>query len=264
LTTTSTNWNGCFSLKLLNGAYSGFIITIRRASNNESMAFYSTTTGTLTSGPGGSGTTIATFLSATTGFVSTWYDQSGKNNHATQTVTGSQPRIDTTNNCIDFGFSSGTNYFLNMPAGTVPVGVLNASYSFVVKHGNTNNPGNGGFIGAGNFNSNVCNSWRFAGSTRQYQNYWYANDFNFGNTDTTIPIVAAVTYNGSTLTQKGYRKAVLTTTATNRKGNTTANVGQKIGVTVANEYLNGQMYALLIFSTELPQSDITLLDTTKL
>jgi hypothetical protein len=130
-----------------------------------------------------------------------------------------------------------------------------------VKHGNTNNAGNGGFIGAGNFNSNVCNSFRFAGSTQQYQNYWYANDFNFGNSDATLPIVAAVTYNGSTLTQKGYRNSTLTTTATNRTGNTTANVAQKIGVTVANEYLNGQMYALLIFSAELLQADITTLNT---
>jgi hypothetical protein len=98
LTTSSSNWNGCFSLKSLVGNYTGFIIKIRRASDNNTMSFYSTITGTLTSGTNGTGTTIATFLSATTGFVDTWYDQSGKNNHATQTVTASQPIIDIINN----------------------------------------------------------------------------------------------------------------------------------------------------------------------
>lgn len=265
LTTSSTNWNGCYSLKLLNGAYTGFIIKIRRASNNETMSFYSTTTGTLTSGPDGTGTAIATFLSATTGYVDTWYDQSGKNNHATQTVLASQPLIDLTNNCINFGFTNNASLFLNMPSGTVPAGALNLSYSLVIKHGNSTNLGNGGFISAGTPATNRSNSWRFSGNIRTYHNYWYANDFTHGSsTINTIPAVAAVTYNGSTLTQKGYRDAVLTTTATNRTGGNTAVAVQKIGVTVANEYLKGQMYALLIFSSELPQSDITLLNNTKL
>ena len=261
LTTTSTYWNGCFSLKLLNGIYSGFIIKIRRASDSTTMSFYSTTTGTLTSGTNGTGTTIATFLSATTGYVDTWYDQSGKNNHATQTVTTSQPIIDITNNCLDFGYSNNASLFLNMPSGTVPVGVLDASYSFAVKHGYSNNLANGGFIGAGNFASNVCNSFRIAGSTHRYQNYWYGNDFDFEDTNPKIPIVATVTYNGTTKTQNGYRDAALTMTATGRQGNTTANVGQTIGVTVYSEYLKGQMYSLLIYSNELPQSDINIVNT---
>jgi hypothetical protein len=198
LTTSSTNWNGCFSLKLLVGTYTGFIITIRRASDNNLMSFYSTTTGILTSGPNETGTTISTFLSATTGYVDTWYDQSGKNNHATQIVTASQPMIDIVNNCLNVGYSNNANLFLNMPSGTVPVSILNASYSFVVKHGNSVNVATGGFIGAGIAANNKCNSFRFSTNIRNYQNYWYGNDFGFGNTNATIPIVAAVTYNGST------------------------------------------------------------------
>ena len=135
------------------------------------------------------------------------------------------------------------------------------SYSFVVKHGNARNLQDGGFIGAGNFAANVCNAFRFNQSLTQYQNYWYNNDFNFGNTNTTIPIVAAVTYNGPSRIQNGYRAGSLTTTATNRAGLTTASAVQTIGVTPFNEYLNGQMYSLLIFSTFLPQSDITVLNS---
>jgi hypothetical protein len=265
LTTSSTNWNGCFSLKLLNDAYSGFIINIRRASDNNTMSFYSTNSGVLTSEPNGSGTTIATFLSATTGFVDTWYDQSGKNNHATQTVLASQPLIDLTNNCLDFGYSNNENLYFNIPNGTVPVGVLNASYSFIVKHGNTINSISGGFIGAGIAANNQTNSWCFNGNTRNYRNSWYNNDFTqVSGRNSPIPGVAAVTYNGSTLMQKGYRDAVLSISATNRSDGNTAVAVQTIGVTVTSEYLKGEMYALLIFSSELPQSDITLLDNTKL
>jgi hypothetical protein len=151
-----------------------------------------------------------------------------------------------------------------MPSGTVPAGALNLSYSLMIKHGNSRSLGNGGFISAGTAARNRSNSWRFSGNIGRYHNYWYSNDFTHGNNATTIPAVAAVTYNGSTLTQKGYRDAVLTTTATNRTGGNTAVAVQKIGVTVANEFLKGEMYALLIFSSELPQSDITLLDNTKL
>jgi hypothetical protein len=260
LTTPSTNWKACYSLRKLVDSYSGFIITIRRASDNTIMSFYSTYTGVLTSQPNGAGTAIDTFLSATTGYVTTWYDQSEKNNHATQTNTSFQPIIDLTNNCLDFGYSNSANLYLDIPNGTVPVGVLNASYSFVVKHGNSLNT-SGGFIGAGSGGvTNQVNSWRFFGNTRTYRNYWWGNDFDYGNGDTTIPIVAAVTYNGSTFTQKGYRGAVLVSTTTSRQGGTTSNTAQSIGRTVVNEYLNGQMYALLIFSAELPVTDVTILN----
>ena len=259
LTTPSTNWNGVFSLKLLVSSYTGFTIKIRRT-DNTFMSFYSTTTGVLTSGINGTGTTIATFLSGSTGFVDTWYDQSGKGNNATQTTTTLQPIMDLTNNCINFGLTSG-NYYLNMPSGTVPVGVLNASYSFVVKHGNSRNLTTGGFIGSGIAAVNSCNSFRFAGTNRSYQNYWYGNDFAFGNAVNKIPVVAAVTYDKPTLTQRGYRDGVLTTTATNRSGVTNAATNQTIGVTIVNEYLQGQMYSLLIFSSSLPQSDITILNS---
>ena len=77
--------------------------------------------------------------------------------------------------------------------------------------------------------------------------------------------MASVTYNGTTFIQKGYRDALLISTATNRKNATTANVAQKIGAnTQAGEFLKGQMYSLLIFSAELPQVDIAVLNKNEL
>jgi len=264
LTTTSNFWNGCFSLKLINIAYTGFIITIRRANDNNSMSFYSTITGTLTSGTNGSGTTIATFLSGTTGYVTHWYDQSGKGNHATQPTTASQPIIDIINNCIDFGYSTNANLTMNIPSGTVPVGVLDASYSFVVNYGNTLNTTAGGLIGAGIANiNNRNNSLRLNNGIRSYSNYWWANDFTWSDTTTYTPVVVSVTYNGTSKVQKGYVDGVVKST-TSRTGGTTSVATQTIGVTSAAaagsviEYFKGQIFSVNIFSAELPQSDITI------
>lgn len=257
LSVSPSKCNGCFSILLLNADYTGFILKIRRT-DGTLMSFYSSDNGVLTNG---SGTTIATFLSGSTGYVDTWYDQSGKGNHATQTTTASQPIFDVTNNCIDFGYSTSSNLFMNMPSGTVPVGIFDASYSFVVRHGNARNISNGGFIGSGTSATNQCNSFRFNGGIHYYWNYWYSNDFGWNDTNTDIPISSSVTYNGITKIQKGYVSNTLQSTIPDRTGVTNAVALQTIGQTVVGEYLQGQMYSLLIYSAELLQSDINTINS---
>lgn len=255
--------NGCFSLKLLVTTYTGFIIKIRRASDNTTMSFYSTNAGNLTSGTNGTGTTIATFLASTTGYVDTWYDQSGKNNHATQTTVASQPIIDLVNNCVDFGYSTSSNLFMNIPSGTVPVGTTDLSYSFVVKHGNARNLTNGGFIGSGTFANSTTNSYRLSNAINSYANYWYGADIVWSGTTTTVPIIASVTYNGTSKNVVGYfnGSSILTTT---RTGMTNATGAQYIGKTSrvnVTEFLQGQIYSVIIFSNEVSSSDITILNS---
>ena len=261
-TSSSSRCNGCFSLKLCISTYIGYILTIRRA-DNVYKSFYSNPNGDITTILGGSGTTITDFLLGTTGYIETWYDQSGKGNHATQTNTNYQPLFDVTNKCIDFGYSNYTYLYLKIPSGTVPVGILDASYSFVVKHGYSRNSSNGGFIGAGIGNYNNCNSFRFQNGINRYWNYWWNNDFGWGDVSTISPIVASVSYNGTTKTRKGYVSNILKNSAS-ATGTNTSSAIQSIGVTVANEYLQGQIYSLLIFSVELPQEDINILNLNSL
>jgi len=54
--------------------------------------FYADTLGNLTTAAG-SGQTLSNWLGSATGYVTTWYDQSGLGNHATQTNTTAQPVI---------------------------------------------------------------------------------------------------------------------------------------------------------------------------
>jgi hypothetical protein len=77
--------SAAYSLRLLDSTYTGSAIRVRRASDNaeQDIGFDNNELDT---------SALATFCSGTNGFVKTWYDQAGSND-ATQTTTGSQPKI---------------------------------------------------------------------------------------------------------------------------------------------------------------------------
>lgn len=75
-----------YSLRLLDSTYSGNAIKVRRASDNteQDIGFSNNELDT---------SSLETFCSGTDGFVTTWYDQSGNANNASQTTAASQPKI---------------------------------------------------------------------------------------------------------------------------------------------------------------------------
>jgi hypothetical protein len=74
-----------YSMRLLDSTYTGSAIRVRRASDNaeQDIGFDDNELDT---------SALATFCAGTDGFVKTWYSQTGSND-ATQTSTGSQPKI---------------------------------------------------------------------------------------------------------------------------------------------------------------------------
>ena len=76
-----------YSLRLLSTAYSGSLVTVRRASDDTTQGF--TEAQIIGSGAG----SLADFCSGTNGFVRTWHDQSGNGNNATQATPANQPQI---------------------------------------------------------------------------------------------------------------------------------------------------------------------------
>lgn len=75
-----------YSLRKLRTAYTGSAIRVRRSSDNteQDIGFVSNNLDT---------TALTTFCGAGNGFVTTWYDQSGNAQNATQTTQANQPQI---------------------------------------------------------------------------------------------------------------------------------------------------------------------------
>jgi len=83
---TYSGADAAYSLRRLSSTYEGSAIEVRRDSDNatQDIGFVNNELDV---------TTLDTFCSGTNGFVTTWYDQSGNGNDATQTTASNQPKI---------------------------------------------------------------------------------------------------------------------------------------------------------------------------
>ena len=81
------NAAAAYSLRKLDKDYTGSAIRVRRSSDNAEQDIGFTSSGDLDTGA------LKTFVGANSGFVTTWYDQSGNARNATQTTAANQPRI---------------------------------------------------------------------------------------------------------------------------------------------------------------------------
>jgi hypothetical protein len=76
-----------YSLRKLRTAYTGSAIRVRRSNDNTEQDIGFTSSGDLDTA------SLKTFVGANSGFVTTWYDQSGNARNATQSTAANQPRI---------------------------------------------------------------------------------------------------------------------------------------------------------------------------
>ena len=76
-----------YSLRKLSATYSGSAIRVRRSSDNAEQNIGFDTEGNLDT------TSLLSFVGVVSGFVTTWYDQSGNGNNAFQTASSAQPQI---------------------------------------------------------------------------------------------------------------------------------------------------------------------------
>jgi len=122
------------SLRDIGAGYLGPVLTLRRSTDGAVSNFYFDTSGlAIGTAAGGKGTSLASWLRIgtnqnATAYVTTWYDQSGRGNHATQTVTSLQPVYNSAKGVIDL--SNGA--FFNMP-DFVPLG--NSKFTITFRHG---------------------------------------------------------------------------------------------------------------------------------
>ena len=85
---------GCCSVILQYPAYAGALVKIRRSSDNAEKDFYPDGSDELSlTSEDGAGTSLTTWIGANSGYVTTFYDQSGNARHGVQTTASAQPRI---------------------------------------------------------------------------------------------------------------------------------------------------------------------------
>ena len=77
--------SAAYGMRRLLSSYTGALVRLRRASDNAESDFGYTSTGDLDTAA------IATWLTATTGYRVTWYDQSGGEKNLTQSTAANQP-----------------------------------------------------------------------------------------------------------------------------------------------------------------------------
>ena len=82
---------GAFSLRAVNGT-SARAVNVRNGTTSATQDFYADRLGNLLTAPV-TGQSLASWLGGATGYVTTWYDQSGRGNHATQGTAANQPII---------------------------------------------------------------------------------------------------------------------------------------------------------------------------
>ena len=255
---TGRNTCSCaFALYRLSASYTGPTVDVYYAGTTTS--FYADIYGNLGTALNATGTAYLSLVTATGGYITKWYDQSGNGNHATQAYTNA-PSLNYTSKFADFTTYSGASY-MNLPNGTVPEKI---AYTMICKHGLMNGT-NGGFIGGGANAQAQGNNMRI-NSTAGYYNYWYSYDAYMGTTVTAGNVVT-FKFDGLNLsaggTTYGYLNSVLTMTTPNasRAGYSTGlswngQVGNEVlAKTTGDVAMNGQMYYMFAFNSALSDTD---------
>ena len=122
--------SGAYSTRLIRTGYTGPVVRVRRNSDSTQLDFISDVTGNLSNVS--SAVTIGSWLSSTTGNVSTWYDQSGGSNNFTQSITSQQPQIVQNGGkwVVWFNRDATPTFYSNLSCATTMTGIKTIVYNF--------------------------------------------------------------------------------------------------------------------------------------
>ena len=266
--------NALYSVRRLFSTWTSPVIQIRRTSDSSTLDFYGDQYGTLISA---TGLSVQNFIGGTTtansiGYVTIWYDQSGKGANATQPTTTLQPAIDWVNARVDFTAQSGTAYML-MPNGTVPLNNIASTITF--KNGTINGSGERGLL-TGGLNGTTSAAYAIGvNSTSQYfSNFWAGGGITISSPTYIIGYIITFKnlYISASQTSYGYVNGGSLATATGLTASaqpTTAGYYDVLGSsrngtggqTIGGNPFNGQVYFTSILSSALATLDQTVIES---
>lgn len=193
------------------------------------------------------GTTFANWIGAGTAFVVILYDQSGRGRNASQSIISLQPTYNSAGQYVDFTGSC----YLAVQGQFLSPG--NASYSYVIKHGSIANS-NGGVFGMGSLTTGRFQSFRR--DSNGYKDSWFNVDMvTFGKY--VAGNIVSVTYDGNY--RKGFVNNMLVG-STPSSGHRLVAGPAFLGQDGNSEYLNGQLFSLVIVNAALNTVDRSYLE----
>ena len=142
---------GAFSLRAVNGT-SVRAVQVRNGTTSATQDFYADRLGNLLTAPV-VGQSLADWLGGATGYVTTWYDQSGLGNHATQATTANQPVIQRATKGPGYSCLCSGSQFLSY--GTTSI-FANTPFSVCVALRRSNGNNRNAYGGWGDTNLNVA------------------------------------------------------------------------------------------------------------
>jgi hypothetical protein len=250
-----------YSFKLVLKSYSGPIVRVRNGSDNSLSDFYASTIGTLGTGALGTGTTLSSWLNGASGYVHTWYDQSGRAKHLTQTTNALQPTIgqsgaETYAYLNNDQSLSGPNAFDTSTVSDAHIIFQSREISRVQN-----------FLVSLN-GTNTTN--RFTVHAPWTNGVWYFDPYDAG-TNRAVSVANATSVNAK-VTFSGYKSSTDTKNGFRLNGGTrylsatSSSVPVSGGVNLniylaANTLCNHYLYSLLIFSSKLDTNDETYLES---
>ena len=136
---------GAYSTRRLRAGYTGPVVRVRRASDNAEHEFFADENSQMTTARGMQGTTLATWLWGTTGYLAKWYDQSGNSRDLVQADVNAQPTITSTLTYPPtFLYGSSTNVYPSLyGCGTYTASASSTNstdYAWRAFNGSTNSP----------------------------------------------------------------------------------------------------------------------------
>jgi hypothetical protein len=252
---TPTNIMYAFSVRLIISSYNGPIFTLRRGTGGQTSDFYTDSTQSyLSTGINNTGTSYSTWSSGGgTIYVTKWYDQSGKGNHATQTTTANQPTLVLQTSKYILRFAAANSTYISLTTASQPNTIF---CSFSCDSVGTGTFGTiisaSGDYGQRNFSGSItngnANDWYYSQSGTKYA-------YNNGAAATTI---TSGTWNCLALTTDS--KVYSTSGITNA---TFVNIGTD-GYDKVARGLTGYMSEMIGHNTTMATTDLTAFYTNRI
>ena len=218
--------------------------------------FYADRLGNLLTAPV-TGQSLANWLGGATGYVTTWYDQSGKGNDASQGTAANQPVIQRATKGAGYSCVFNGAQGLTGMSHTV---LKNTNYSVVINERRTRGGVDNYYISSGNDFTNQRLILGYRNNTT-LSHAQYANDY-----DMTVPAYAGVSepmrYTSYTFSSTNgkftYNNGSLLGSLTNANGKTgLSSISGNFTIGSGYMYYTGEIYEILVFTQSLYDLDNT-------